>query len=157
LRRVAGCLPARRATGARGVAGALSLAALAAGAAGCGEEGARYASADRPAAPITVTAAVTGGRVRVSPAKFGAGPILIIVSNQSGAAQQLTFETNELGGDEVGLRRTTGPIEDRSTATLQADVREGTYRLKTADRAIRPAAVLVGAARASAQSDLLQP
>jgi hypothetical protein len=139
------------------VAAALSLAALAAGAAGCGDQGPGYANADRPAAPITVTAAVANGRVRVSPAKFGAGPVLIIVSNQSAAAQELTFETDELGGDQVGLRRTTGPIAAHGTATLQADVREGAYRLMAADRSIRPAAVLVGAPRTSAQSDLLQP
>ena len=52
-------------------------------------------------------AAVDDTEVRVSPPKFGAGPVVFIVSNQSSQAQRLTFETDELGGDTGGIRRST--------------------------------------------------
>ena len=42
-------------------------------------------------------------------------------------------------------------------AMLEIDVREGDYEVSTADASIKPAAVKVGAARPSAQNELLQP
>jgi hypothetical protein len=125
-------------------------------AAGCGGDG-TFANKPRPAAPITVTAAIDQGRVRVSPERFGAGPITVIVSNQSGAAQELTFETDEVAGTQGGIRRSVGPVPAGSTAELQADPRQGTYRLGVRDRRIKPAALTVGPARPSGQGQLLQP
>jgi hypothetical protein len=134
----------------------LGTAVLAAGAAGCGGDEERE-NALRPAAPINVSAAIDGERVRVSPRSFGAGPVVFVISNQSGLAQEVTFETDEIGGETGGIRRSTGPIEARSTGTLKVDARKGTYRLSTSSRGIRPAAVEVGEARPSAQDALLQP
>jgi hypothetical protein len=134
----------------------LATAVLAAGAAACGEDDERE-NALRPAAPINVSAAIDGQRVRVSPRSFGAGPVVFVISNQSGLPQEVTFETDELGGSTGGIRKSTGPIESRSTGTLKVDAREGTYRLSTSSRGIRPAAVEVGEARPSAQDALLQP
>ena len=69
--------------------------------AGCGgDDTADYQNKPRPPAPINVTAAIDGDRVRVSPVTFGSGPVVFIISNQSGAPQTVTFETDELGGDE---------------------------------------------------------
>jgi hypothetical protein len=127
------------------------------GSTGCGSGEPEYTNAPRPPAPLTVTGAINEGRVRVSPADFGAGPITIIVSNQSGAARELTFETDEVGGAQGGIRRTVGPIADHSTAELQANPREGTYRLGVGDKAIEPATITVGKPRPSAQDQLLQP
>jgi hypothetical protein len=135
---------------------AVAVLAVATGAAGCGGSG-KFANQPRPASPITVTAAIDKGKVRVSPTKFGAGPVTLIVSNQSGAAQDITFETDEVGGTQAGIRKSTGPIADQDTATLQVDPREGTYRLSVKSRAIQPAALVVGKPRASAQDQLLQP
>jgi hypothetical protein len=131
-------------------------AALPAAVAGCGG-GDDYENRPRPPAPINVTAAITDNRVRVSPQSFGAGPITLIVSNQSSAAQELSFETEELGGSEPGLRQRSGPIEPRGTATLQVDVREGSYMVRVEEEGIQPASVRVGSKRRSAQQDLLQP
>ena len=50
--------------------------------AGCGGSGGDYSNEPRPPAPINVTAAVTDQRISVSPKSFGAGPIVLIVSNQ---------------------------------------------------------------------------
>jgi hypothetical protein len=134
---------------------AFALAAVAALPA-CGEEEERV-NGERPAPTINVTAAIIDGRVLVSPERFGAGPIRLIVTNQTSTAQALTFETDEVGGDKPGLTQKTPPIDPSATATLEVDVREGDYSLSTSDRAVRRASVKVGAPRASAQNELLQP
>ena len=130
---------------------ALGVAA-AIGIAGCGDED--HANRQRPAASINVTAAIAEGRVHVSPRTFGAGPIRLIVSNQMPSAQAVTFET---GGDASGITATSAPITPAGTGTLEVDVPEGRYEVSTDDRRVRPATVRVGAARASAQNDLLEP
>ena len=122
--------------------------------AGCGSEG-DYENALRPPAPINVTAAVGENRVRVSPRSFGAGPVVFVISNQSGAAQRLTFETDDLGGD-AGITRSTRAIPDGSTGTLKVDAAEGTYRL-TAGAGVEGAAIDVGEPRPSSQDELLLP
>jgi hypothetical protein len=124
--------------------------------AGCGGGG-DYANKPRPPAPINVTAAITNSRVSVSPRRFGAGPIVLIISNQSTSAQKVTFQTDELGGSEPGRKFDTTPINPRGTATLKVDVRQGDWKLSTGDGGIRAAAVSVGRERKSAQGDLLQP
>jgi hypothetical protein len=124
--------------------------------AGCGG-GDDYANNPRPPAPINVTAAITDQRVSVSPARFGAGPIVLVISNQSSSAQEVTFETDELAGSEPGRTFNTTPINPRGTATLKVDVRQGDWKLGTKDGGIRAAAVSVGKRRKTAQNDLLQP
>ena len=125
--------------------------------AGCGGGDDDYANRPRPAAPINVTAAITDSRISVSPRSFGAGPIVMIVSNQSSSAQEVTFATDELGGSEPGRTFSTTPINPRGVATLKVDVREGDWELSTGDNGVRSAAVTVGKPRKSAQDDLLQP
>ena len=125
--------------------------------AGCGGEDGESTRRPRPPAPITVTAAIKDDRVSVSPARFGAGPVVVLVSNQSGAPQRVTLETDELAGEEPGVARSAGPVAPHAVARLQLDVREGTYALRTADRAIRPATLRVGPRRPSRQHTLLVP
>jgi hypothetical protein len=137
-------------TAARAVAACAGAAVLA----GCGSSG-NYANLPRPPAPITVTAAIINGRVLVSPTHFGAGPITLVVTNQTPRSQDLTFETSELGGTQSGVRQQSGPINPQSTATLKADVRQGSYVLR--GRGVRAARITVGPKRPSAQNELLQP
>ena len=126
--------------------------------AGCGsDEAADYQNKPRPPAPINVTAAIDGDRVRVSPRSFGSGPAVIIISNQSGAPQTVTFETDEIGGDTGGITRSTPEIPARSTGQLKVDPPEGSYVLSTDAADITPAELVVGERRASAQDELLQP
>lgn len=132
------------------------LTAMAAVLAGCGS-GADYANKPRPAAPITITAAITKNRILVSPARFGAGPITLIVTNQSNRSQELILQTNELGGTQNGFRQQTGPINPQGTDELKADVRQGTYQLRVRAAGTLAAALVVGAPRASAQDQLLEP
>jgi hypothetical protein len=124
--------------------------------AGCGDEGGDYANKPRPATPINVTAAISDKKISISPKEFGAGPVVIIVSNQTTAEQRVTLQTEELGGSQPGIKQSTDPIGPRGTGTLKADVREGTYALSTSDG---PKAVTleVGPARKSAQDQLLEP
>jgi hypothetical protein len=124
---------------------------------GCGGDDADYANNPRPPAPINVTVAISDDKVSVSPRRFGAGPIVLLISNQSSDAQQVTLETDELGGDKPGIRPRTSPINPRGTTQLKVSVREGSYKLSVADDAIRPANLRVGAPRPSAQNELLQP
>ena len=124
--------------------------------AGCGAED-EYDNALRPPAPINVTAAIDGERVRVSPQSFGAGPVVFIISNTSEASQEVTFETDELGGDQGGLRRSAGPIAPRSTGTMKVDARQGTYMLSASSAGVQSARVQVSEPRPSSQDELLLP
>jgi hypothetical protein len=137
-------------------AAGLAAAATAAGAAGCGDEGS-YENALRPPAPIVVSAAIDDERVRVSPETFGGGPVVFVIANQSGAAQRVTFETDELGGSQGGIRRTSRRLAPGTTGRLQADAREGSYRLEVSSGGVEPAAIEVSERRPSAQDRLLQP
>jgi hypothetical protein len=138
----------------RAICSAFALAGLLALPACGGED---HVNHDRPPASITVTASIIDGHIHVSPERFGAGPIRLIVTNQTDAAQTITFETDEVGGDSPGITRKTAPIDPSDTTTLEADVREGDYAISTGDDGIRPATVQVGAERPSAQNDLLLP
>ena len=124
--------------------------------AGCGDEGGDYANKPRPATPINVTAAISDKKISISPKEFGAGPVVIIVSNQTGAKQRVTLETDELAGKQGGLKQSTDPIAPRGTGTLKADVREGSYALSVSDGP-KPVSFDVGPARKSAQDQLLEP
>jgi hypothetical protein len=132
------------------------VAGLAVGFAACGAES-DYENKPRPPSPINVTAAIDGDRVRVSPGTFGAGPVVFIISNQSGAAQKVTFESDELGAAHGGIRSSTGTIAPRSTGQLKVDPREGSYTLSASGGDITPANVEVSKRRRSAQNDLLLP
>ena len=126
-------------------------------AAGCGGSSDERKNLPRPAPPVTMTAAVQDDVVRVSPESVGAGQVTFIVSNQSGRAQRLTVETDELGGAKAGTRATSPPIPDGSTGRVTLKVREGNYSVHVADNAIRAARLTVGPARKSGQNDLLLP
>ena len=134
----------------------LVVVVLALGVVSCGAES-DYANKPRPPAPISVTAAIDKTRIRVSPPSFGAGPIVFIISNQSGADQKVTFESDELGAETGGIRRATGTIEPRSTAQLKVDAAEGAYTLSASDGNVAPATIEVGKRRRSSQNDLLLP
>ncbi len=136
----------------RPIVAALGIAATLV-AAGCGASD-DYKNEPRPPAPILVTAYISDEGVSVSPAKFGAGPVNLVITNQSAAAQTVTFESD---GSDAGFTQQAGPINPRDTATLKADIPEGAAVVKVDGDAIKAAKITVGAERASAQNDLLQP
>ena len=124
---------------------------------GCGGDDDGYANEPRPPAPITISARIGDDRVSVSPREFGAGPITLIVSNQTERAQELTLQTDEIGGDAPGIEQNSGPINPGDTASLKADLRTGTYRIGVDGDGIQGARLSVGDERPSAQNELLQP
>ena len=110
-------------------------------------------------APIVISASIDDKSVEVSPRKFGAGPITLVISNQSTASQQVTLETeDEPGGKSPGEKAIeTGPINPRETASVKGDLKQGTYTLHVGGDGVRAAKVVVGKQRPSSQNDLLQP
>jgi hypothetical protein len=121
--------------------------------AGCGSD-TSYKNEPRPPSPIVVTASINRNAVAVSPKRFGAGPITLIVTNQTGASQQLTVEINN---GQAGFKGRTGPINPRDTGQLKGNLGRGTYSVHVDGAAIRPARLTVGRERPTAQNDLLQP
>ncbi len=137
---------------------ALGAAALAAPViAGCGDSGSRVNEL-RPPSPVVITAAISKDKVSVSPTSFGAGPIRLIVTNQTDRSQQITLESaGAPGSSETGIRQETGPINPRDTASLAATVSQGSYRVHVKGNDISAAELDVGEERESSQQDLLLP
>ena len=120
----------------------------------------------RPATPASTGAReapkVTVGPLEARPlladlptrvGKLGAGPVSVIVTNETDAAQSVTFSSSD--GD--GFEQKTGPILPDDTFTLRADLSQGHATLKVSGTGIRAARLRVGRQRASAANDLLQP
>lgn len=124
--------------------------------AGCGSTSS-YRNDPRPPAPIVITGAIVGNRVTLSPARFGAGPIELVIANLTGSSQQVTVETNNLGTDQPGISQQTAPINPQDTADLKLTLTPGTYSVHTQGDAIKAATLSVGASRPSSQNQLLQP
>jgi hypothetical protein len=139
------------------VAACALVAALAVTA--CGSSDHKNKNSQRPPTPIVISAAIDDQQVSVSPKRFGAGPITLVISNQSTATQQVTLETVDspgaTGPGETAVH--TGPINPRETASVKAVVKPGTYELHTGGGDVRAARITVGRQRPSAQNDLLQP
>ena len=108
-------------------------------------------NADRPPVPINISVQLGASKVTVSPPKFGAGPITLLVANQSGASQTVTI-------DGPRVKQSVGPINPEDTATLKVTVQPGQYTISTDESAgLRPARVPVGPERPSGQNTLLLP
>jgi hypothetical protein len=117
---------------------------------GCGGGGERV-NALRPPVPINVAVEIGDASVSASPRRFGAGPITIIASNQSGASRRLTI-------DGPRLRQSVGPINPQDTATLKVTVNPGSYTISAdGTGGPKPAAITVGPKRPSGQNTLLLP
>ncbi|MEY2442345.1 MAG: hypothetical protein QOJ46_1771 [bacterium] len=129
--------------------------ALAAVFGGCGGED--FANDERPASTITVAAVVTVRHVTVSPARFGAGTIELLASNQAATSQRVQLRSVRLAGGSRRLAQSTGPINPGGVASLKADLAEGTYVVSASSSAIEPATIVVGAPRAGGSDRLLQP
>jgi hypothetical protein len=144
--------PTQAAVAACAITAALALAS-------CGGGGHKYANAERPPTPIVVSASIDDDSVVVSPRKLGAGPITLIISNQSSASQQVTLQTDSQAGDAGPGQKAiqTGPINPRETASVKGQVEQGTYALSVAGDGVRPAKITVGKQRPTSQNDLLQP
>jgi hypothetical protein len=131
--------------------GAVLVAVLAAiSVAGCGADD-EARSEQRPPVPINVSVQIGAERVTTSPTSFGAGPVTLLVSNQSGAAQTIT-------ADGPRLKRSVGPIPPDDTATVKLTMGTGEFTIAAEESAgLDPATIKVGPPRDSAQNELLLP
>ena len=135
---------------------ALALAGTA-GVAACGSSGPRT-NRNRPPAPVTLTGAIHPHRVQVSPARVGAGPITLVISNQTKRAQTVTMETsNAPGSGTIGHKASTPRIAPQSTGQLTLNTRRGDYMVHVGDRTVAVAHVTVDKRHPSSQNDLLLP
>lgn len=145
-------------------AGMLVFAAAAV--AGCGS-GTHFANQPRPPSPVNLTVYINDQRISVSPGSVGAGPVVLIVTNQASNAESLTvLPAGDSGGQSLA---DTGPISPQGTAQVTVNLNTpGNYTVATtpansteaaaaAPTGIRPALVRVGKPRASASNSLLAP
>jgi hypothetical protein len=117
---------------------------------GCGDTDERTSNL-RPPTPINVSVKIGDENVSASPTKFGAGPIVVVASNQSSASHTLTIEGPQ-------LRQSLGPISPQDTATLKVTVAPGEHTLAAeGSQSLDEARLNVGAKRPSAQNKLQQP
>lgn len=136
--------------------GAISVAMLVAGCGGSDD----YANDKRPPVPVNVSVNVTDSRVLVTPARLGAGPATVIVSNQSGRSRDVRLSPPD-GSNSACLAAdaSSGPINPMGTAKLTVVLVEGDCMISvgSARGGPRPALLSVGRERESAQAKLLLP
>jgi hypothetical protein len=137
--------------------GALTATVLVVAGAGCGSSDS-YENASRPPSPVDVSVQLTDQRVLASPTRLGAGPVTLLVSNQSTRTRELTLTApTDSGRGCIDDGASSGPIGPQGTARLQLSLVQGTCVVGVADDALQPRRLTVGAERPSAQDDLLQP
>ena len=134
----------------------LMAGTLVAVAPGCGEDD--FENKPRPPVPEELTGVIQPDKVTVSPNKFGAGPVLITLSNQTSDAHTVTLES--LGGGTVKER--IGPVNPQDTATIQKTLSPGSYEVRAGSdvavpKEIQPAVLTVGRERRDSNNRLLLP
>jgi hypothetical protein len=133
--------------------------------AGCGNSS-TFANKPRPAVPVNITVYLNDTRVAVSPSSVGAGPVVLIVTNQASQSESLTVLPP--GGSQP--LADTGPISPQATAQVTVDLNPGDYTISTArngatdaelaasgGQGLQPATLYIGPPRPSSSNELLQP
>jgi hypothetical protein len=138
-----------------------AMAITAAVVAGCGSTGGKSAAVLRPPSPVNLSVYISDTRVSVSPTAVGAGPIVFVVTNQSGRSESLAI------ADGPHTLASTAPINPQGTTQVTVDVKPGTYTIALAPRGTEaqqsqpptiPGATLhVGHQRAGSGNQVLQP
>lgn len=122
--------------------------------AGCGSSD-KFKNKPRPPTPVQLTGVVTDKQVTISPKRVGAGPVILLISNQTNSAHSITLE----GGGKTEM---VGPVNPLDAATLQSTLTPGTYTVKAGSKhatkkEIQPGTLTVGQARPSSSDQLLLP
>jgi hypothetical protein len=128
---------------------ALAVAFLA----GCG--GDDFKNEARAPIRLELSGVIQDDEVTVSPAKIGAGPVAITISNQTDQPHSITLE----GSSTIDR---AGPIQPNDTATIQKTLEPGNYEVKAGSekavkREIRPAVLQIGKSRKNSNNDVLLP
>lgn len=124
----------------------------------CGDDD--FENEPRPPSPVAITGVITPQQVDISPNRFGAGPIVLTISNQTPESHRVSLEGFADDGTEIS--EVTGPINPRDTATIQQNLPEGDYEVgANSDGAspaeITPGQISVGPPRPSASDELELP
>lgn len=145
-----------RVTRLRALATACSLATL--GLTACGGED--FENEPRPAVPVAISGVVTEDEVTVSPSRFGAGAIVLTISNQTARSHRISLRGEDRNGTEIS--EITGPVNPRDTATIQQTLPPGEYQVGANSEGgrintIRPETITVGPPRPDASGELQLP
>ncbi len=124
---------------------ALALVAAPAVAVGCGG-GKNFQAKPRPPATIQLTGVITDQGVTVSPNRVGAGPVQILVSNQTREPHTLTLD----GANIQPLH--SAPIGPTDTGSITSSLAPGVYTVKAGTasavkRQLSAARIVIGKAR----------
>jgi hypothetical protein len=106
---------------------------------------------NRPASPIDVSVYVGDGRVAFDPRRINAGPVELLVVNQSAHARQVVISLP--GGRIVA---TTPKIEPGGSAQLKTTLSRSSYQLRIVGRRSGSRLTVERPAR-SGNNELLQP
>lgn len=116
--------------------------------AGCGKD---FENEPRDPVAVELTGVIKPEKVTVSPDRVGAGPVLIIISNQTDEAHTVT-----LAGASVEER--IGPVVPGDRATIQKTLAPGNYKVRAgASGEISPDSLTVGPERRNSNDQLLLP
>jgi hypothetical protein len=131
----------------------VALAIAAALIAGCGDDD--FKNEARAPVRLALTGVIKDDKVTVSPAKIGAGPVQITISNQTDSIRTITLE-----GESIRERQ--GPVQPGDTATIQKTLEPGSYEVragskKAVRKEIQPAVLTIGKERANSNNELLLP
>jgi hypothetical protein len=131
----------------------IALAIAAALIAGCGDDD--FKNEARAPVRLALTGVIKDDKVTVSPAKVGAGPVQITISNQTDSIRTITLE-----GESIRERQ--GPVQPGDTATIQKTLEPGSYEVRAgSERAVRkeiqPAVLEIGKKRKNSNNELLLP
>jgi hypothetical protein len=104
---------------------------------------------------VQLTGVIRDDKVTVSPNRVGAGPIILLISNQTQQAHTITLD----GGS---VNETVGPINPLDTAKVQQTLGRGSYQVKAGSKQavakeISPATLDIGPSRKSSRNELLLP
>jgi hypothetical protein len=121
--------------------------------AGCGEDD--FENEARAPIRMALTGVIQDDKVTVSPAKVGAGPVEITISNQTDSERTITLE-----GESMVERQ--GPVQPGDTTTIQKTLQPGSYEVRAgSEKAVRteiqPAVLEIGKQRKNSNNELLLP
>jgi hypothetical protein len=121
--------------------------------AGCGEDD--FKNEARAPVRLALTGVIQDDKVTVSPAKVGAGPVEITISNQTDRKRTITLDGGSITEEQ-------GPVLPGDTATIQKTLTPGTYEVragseKAVRKEIQPAVLKIGKERKNSNNELLLP